>query len=549
MKQNILIKIFIFMIFLSLTLSVCFLFNRNIYDDELGSLRLILEPIPNIWTIANTSGIHPPGMYVISRLFYLLIGSERWMTIGPIIILYIGVGVFSLKTLSHFKSNYRALIVFLLLCLFHPHLLMWGNSIRWYPYWTGLGLVAIVTALTNKKNLNNQVPALLPAPYKCILIGAIIGIMFYINYLTLAYITAFSVAWVVRYPLNKKSIIRLGIIFICYIFIILPQVHPMLNIHFNLENNEPLVSSLLVASSRLFHGVFISDAILPWHPISPVFLLIVVLLPFLFVLKCNFKHIKHEKFGLFFNNNPFWVSLSIFFVLMFLIGSFSGLGSKARSFLILTPIFAFLITFGIQKIKNQYFEYTCIFISILWFVFGYSNLLLKHGTVKAGINDQLEDVVKLLSEKANGKCTFVFLHDIGLTYSINAAKENQQWNICSVYPDHIHGAPKATISEECQPEIVFVIKSFLGSLRNKREPLNRALLEVESIIINPKTEFLSPDKDIKLKKMIPGVRTITKDMPEFRFEIIYGKPKRVVNWNSIAFLFNIIGKEGKEGTK
>ena len=89
---------------LSLILSLVFLNNRNIYDDELTSFKLITRPALDICRAANSSDVHPPGMFIVSRFFYLLTGSERWMTVGPLLFLYSGLFLFSFRSLFTEKS-------------------------------------------------------------------------------------------------------------------------------------------------------------------------------------------------------------------------------------------------------------------------------------------------------------------------------------------------------------------------------------------------------------------------------------------------------------
>ena len=218
-------------------------------------------------------------------------------------------------------------------------------------------------------------------------------------------------------------------------------------------------------------------------------------------------------------------------------GILSGLGGKSRSFLILIPFFAFIVSFGIYKIDNRYFEYSAILITIFLISLGHSNLLLKHGTAKGTINDRPEEVVQLITKEARDKRTIIFTHDLGLTYALNEAKNHRQWIVCSTYLDYIHNIPKAYLPNSFVPQMVFVIRSYIGPLRKEIKPLNKALTEAQNTIAVLEAAHLSKDRDIKLKKMVPGVNDLTNDLPEFRFEVVYGPSKSNIDWLKVASLF------------
>ena len=122
----------------SLLIALAFLAKRNIYDDEIASADLLPMSVAQIVATINHTDVHPPGMYVLGHLGYRLVPSARWVTLFPLACLYAGLTVFVLAVAPLFRNGWTR-GAFLLFATLHPQLLMWGNSIRWYPWWTGRG--------------------------------------------------------------------------------------------------------------------------------------------------------------------------------------------------------------------------------------------------------------------------------------------------------------------------------------------------------------------------------------------------------------------------
>ena len=64
-------------LFVSAALSVALLAVRNLYDDEISSLHLILEPAREIIQYTARRDLHPPGMYLLAHFAYLILPSFR----------------------------------------------------------------------------------------------------------------------------------------------------------------------------------------------------------------------------------------------------------------------------------------------------------------------------------------------------------------------------------------------------------------------------------------------------------------------------------------
>ncbi|MBN2455223.1 MAG: hypothetical protein JXB29_01595, partial [Sedimentisphaerales bacterium] len=343
----------------SIALSLCFLNVRNFIEDELSTFGPIRMPVTDIWHWSNfketlpletsemysqeikllLDDVHPPGAYVLSRIFYLIFNSERWTALGPVLILYSGLLLFAFRTANYFSDRLSVLVLFLLICLMHPHVLMWGSSIRWYPYWTGLGLIALVLGLNIGQEASSENFAI-PSKGKCLVIGGIITAMLYIEYVTFLYVLAFTIAWLFRYAINRKSVTRLLIILFLFLVLSSPQFGPLLGKHMGnagtLTKSGQWISiqrtSLLVSALRLGHGILVGEAFLPWHPIVPIFVLAVVIPGFLSALRFILANIGRQLPKLLLGGNPVWLVLPVFFLVMFSLVIFSGLGGKPRGF-------------------------------------------------------------------------------------------------------------------------------------------------------------------------------------------------------------------------
>jgi len=528
-----------------MVISLVILSQRNIYDDEFSSYKYILMPLQKSCHMINSADVQPPGMYVIGHMFYALIGSERWMTLGPLCVLYTGILFFAWRGLSCFDRNWKVSFVFIVMCLLHPQLLMWGNSIRWYPYWTGLALIVIVTGLrVGQEKLNpSGENYYCPSKGACLWIGLIMSAMFYINYITLIFLPAFVAAWLVRYRVSRQTFIRLVLTNVAFVIPAIPQFLPFLSVHMKMAGSQkgPLLASLC----RLIHGVFLGEALLPWHPISPVFLLVVVIPCMLIILKQFIVYVLRVREGLLFEDKPLWVAFVVFFSAMFGLGAILGLGCKARSFLILAPLMAFLLCVGMMRLRSYGFQIVIAIVVLIWSLSGSYNLIVRQGTAKAGINDHPEEIVSFIAERQRhtGKKAIIFTADPGVTYALNSVAGKYNWHICSACSDYIHKIPRGTLSPSFDPEMIFVIKSYVGSSISQQKKFQVAYLAAKQSILKSHTEFLSKDRDLWLKKMVPGVKNITKDLPEYRFEVAYGAPKPNVKWADIADKFSYVNRK------
>lgn len=500
----------------SCLVSIAFLSTRNMYDDEVGSFHFISKPVAAIWQSANSSDFHPPGMYVLSHFFYSLTGSVRWTTLGPLAVLYTGLLVFFLATRKHFIHDNAAALFFCALLFLHPQLLMWGNSIRWYPYWTGIALVLLTIGLSLYLPANREAKP--PSIWICGVLGLMAGALFYLNYMSLLFLAAFAAAYAVRY--SGKQLWKLLIVGSTVLLLALPQLAPFLTVHLPKRGLQQF--SRLASGARVFHATFMSESMLPWHPVGLLFLAVVAA-PLAMILLRQIRR-----------GNPVWKSLGALFVVLFILAAASGLGGKPRSFIVLAPIFAFLAATAFLTTGPRY-RVAATVAMVCWMGFGIGHLLARTGTAKGGMNDHPEEIVRYIAGKSAGQSAIIFLHDPALAYVLNDA--GQPWTVVSVSGDAVHGLASGEVRLKGTPAMEFVILSYTGDQGEVAAKLDQRLQQARDVMTVAGSAKFGRDDQVAIKRRLPGLGVAGKLLPDYRFEIEYGYPKPGVAWESFAPVF------------
>jgi hypothetical protein len=531
-RYNVLFRrlLFIGIVAASMAFSISFLTSRNLIDDELGSFLLTTKPISVIWKLANASDFHPPGMYIASHFFYAVTHSERWTTLGGLITLYIGLLAFYRATAHHFSSLSGRMLYSLLLFL-HPQLLMWGNSVRWYPYWTGLALLFLTIGLGLSHSDKQSTAA--PNVLSSFVLGAMGAALFYLSYTTLLFLTSFSAAYIVRYSGGRLR--RLLIIATVFVTLVAPQLHAFLTVH--LPKRDLQQYSMPVATIRLAHGIFASEALAPWHPVSLLFLILVVLPGLVFAARylSGWKIISSPAE---FRLNAERLSIFTLSATLFLLAGASGLGGKPRSFIILAPLLAFILAIGFQCRAPIQYRLFIVPVAVCWIVTGCIHLLLRTGTAKGGMNDHPEEMIQFISEQSKGACAIIFLHNPTLTYALNRVAHENTWNVVSIFGDPLKGIPSGAIHLKCLPTMEFVIKSFTGDSAEVIARLQRRLRTALECMTVDGEQMFGNDPDAAVKRQLPLLGDTGKSLPDYRFQVIYGNTKQQIDWTQIASSFS-----------
>jgi hypothetical protein len=498
-----------------------------------------------LWREANSHDMHPPGMYALSRFFCRLTGSERWLTLGPLAFAYTGLFVFVLRVGPTLHGGRSRQVLLAGLTFFHPLLLMWTNSIRWYPYWSGLALITLSLALLPPRSARDGGAVVLQPPRAswCMGLGALTGCMMYLNYITLVFLAALLLAWIFRYPVSRCLFKRFSLLAVTAGIVALPQIRPMVLIHLPMGTGYHR-ANLLASAARMAHGLFIGDAILPWHPIAPIMFLLVVVPSCVTLFVITMRYFRRiGAFRTFISTEkPLFVSLLVFCTCVFFIGAFTRVGIKPRSFLLLVPLWTYLLTLALCHRPTGALRKVMLIIIVLWLGTGAANLATKSNTSRGQVNDNREEVVRFIAEQAGSGKAVIFAHDAGIIYAINQYRLSHQahWELCALRWDNIHELPPGTITDPSGVESVFVVDTYVVIVRGStgHTRITNPMDAAKSAIADPRVARLGPDKHVAFKRMVRGLGIDTSNMPAYRFVVTYGPPRPDVMWSDLAAAFS-----------
>jgi hypothetical protein len=516
---------------LSIALSVAYLGVRNIYDDEITTLAIVVKPVRQIRAEANSTDVHPPGMYVLARAAWLATGSERWLALVPLAVLMGGVGVFAWRVGRHVRDGRAAYALFLLVAWLNPHLLMWGNSMRWYPTWTGLalGLTALWVVPPAGRGAGGRWSA-----GQTVLIGATTGLtmaaMFYLNYVTLLFGAALLIPMLsaARSRGWASVTIAAGVAGALFALLAAPQLGPMLHVH--LKQSAGQRGGLAVSLLRLGHGVFVSEAMMPWAPAAVAFFLLVVA-PLMCLAAVALARRDADRAN---DSRAVARRAGAVFVVLFLLGAASGLGGKPRSFIVLAPLLAVPLATGLARVRRPWLRVAVLVVTVAWIGWGAFDLLARRGTAKAGLNDHPDEVIALLAREATGKRAVVVTTDPTLTYMVNRAarRRDQAWAAISYFDDPVAGVPRGT-TPSADPEVALLVRSSTVVLVPVKRQLDELFADARAGLTDVRHEHLSRDLDYTMKRRLPGM-SAAAELPEYRFDVTWGVARPGTDWDAIA---------------
>ena len=491
----------------SLLVSLAFLSIRNIYDDEHSTLAYVGSSVPQIIETANSADVHPPGMYLLAHFAYRLIPSPRWMTLFTLLVLYGGLSVFTFAMTPLF-ATIRGRICFLLLATLHPQLLMWGNTIRWYGWWTGLALVTLIFALQSDPAVLK--PRLTYA--RSALLGLLLVCLFYINYITLVFIAALGLAMLLRY--SWQSWKQYLLVFVVFLPLVVPQLHAFWTVHRVGGNDQR--SGFLLSVARLIEATACSEAYLPWHPLA-----ILAALAFLFLAVVGVRQaVRLSRVPA--TSPPVWktynsVASIVFFSLsFFVLVALSGLGVKPRNGLLLLPVLAPLVALLVETLRPVFAQYAFIGIFGLWSAVGAEHLLRRQGLAKSSMINRPEEVVAFLRDSRGSDCSVVVTYDVVLTLSLSTSNLRHLLVLTplqnSIYQHSLPFDPT-----QCPRVDLYLIKSYTGGLGRSGDILTGEM-DAEGHALGGLWQIhqfsLDPDAARKRKLSFIGGAS---DLPDYRY--------------------------------
>ena len=494
---------------LSFLLSIAFLSIRNIYDDEYSSLGYVNSSPHRIVVMANSTDVHPPGMYLLAHFAYLAIPSPRWMTLPELLVLYTGIALFAVA-LTPLFPNIVSLVCFLLLATLSPQLLMWGNTIRWYGWWTGLALATLVVALQPGRTPERLRLAL----GRSLGLGVLLALLFYLNYITLLFGIALAIAMIYRYGGSPwKQYLATSALFLVLIF---PQIHYFLTVH--IPGGEGQRSGMLVSLARLVEATLCSEAYLPWNPLAIIALLLFLAIAVSGALSVVRAVLGDGLSGILQKTRPGICSVAVLFLLFFLLVAISGLGVKPRNGLLLTPLLAVPVALVVGRWRSKALQLAVVVLFALWCGVGVEHLVRREGLAKANMNNRPEEVASFLRSAPSGDCAMVVTYDPLLALTLFSSHLNRLM-VLTPWQNAIYLHSQPFSSDGCGNLDVYWVKSYLGGFGDAGQVVSHEM-ETARLSLPGASEVrnLSFDPEAARKRKLTFLSGAS-DLPDYRYVV------------------------------
>ena len=521
--------------------------ERYFYDDELINLKIITSyDYAGLLNFLSGFDFHPPGQYLINKLIYNITGPNEWLMSLPSVIctgLTAGLaGLITFKITKAFWVGFAALS----LASVSPLLLMWGWSIRWYPYWIFITFLSFFILLkipggNSKRNLY----------YVLLVLLFTAGL--YISYLSLLFFAAVFFTSLVTDLKNRNfsgerlislSTYKVSIIILISFILFSPW---LLNfgVHFKgyfagqqISNHIMSINPVAVTGYSLFSGLF-GSSIYPWNTVfiilfTGLIISFFIALYFLLREKRNALHIKEK-------NNTCFNSVIIFSVIcliLLVVLSLVTKSLKSQPLLLMPVLLSVILTISgyylIRKLKAPDIHrkvktgYSYLLLSLIFFVCiwiaGAVNIFNRQHFHKMGLSDPVSQVLNVINRNAGGELLIVMTTNPVISYYLT--KEMNDKIIVIAPKGYYQFAPSTAGEEMGRAEILF-LETYLGSLIPVSDEYYKIVnyLRREGI---PSGEplYLGRDEDFRMKKEITSVPYL----PEYRFVLHYYKPKDA--WNT-----------------
>jgi hypothetical protein len=507
-------------LFVSAALCVVLLATRNLYDDEISSFNLILAPVHTIIQYTATRDLHPPGMYLLSHFAYSILPSFRWLNLFPALLLYASLTVFLLQVTPLFTRT-RAQIGILLLATLHPQLLMWGATIRWYGWWTGLALIALTVALQPRD------PRPRIGPARGLVLGLLLACLFYLNYITFLFAFALAAAMLLRYRAEpwKRLLVPALLAVAVFGVLIAPQLHTMLTVHLPLARADR--AGLAASFFRLLQSIAVSEAYLPWHPLA-------ILAGLVFCALCvaglaallrwnRSQAIKPDALAF----NSTLASITLFGMLYFLLIAATGLGGKPRNGLLLVPVLAVPAAWIIGTLRPSVQTAILLFFAA-WSGVGIAHMIGRTGLTKSNMIGRPEQVVAFIQQTSGDGCAVVVTYDANLAFALDQSSLSRLL-ILTPFDAATLGAARRLPDNGCAQTTLYAVTSYLGGNSDWEHSLNAELQSSTQFIQGPPlARFFSFDPDAVRKRALARIPMLGRSLadaarlPDYRYVVLSG---------------------------
>jgi len=481
--------------------------------------RWFAMSVPKLWYGVNVSDVHPPGTYLIGKLAWWLFDSPRWMTVLPLLIWLGAVAVFVARVGPLLGSSWSR-VLFATIAFFHPHAMMWTNTFRWYPIWSGLVLLTLAYGPLRPPA---KTPADWPGFGTTLALGALGALMFYVSYLTVLWLPCFALAWFVRFGRSRMALTGLALVLVIVFLGATPQLVPFVQVH--LRGAASQRGPILYGAARLLHGLSVGEAVQPWHPMG---LLVLPVLGAAFILAVRRWGRTPGDVG---NSTVpqddrrrLIAALGTWIAALTLAGIATGLAARPRSFVVLVVPISLLLVTGLETIRKPRLRLLVTVFIAGWLIIGASHLLLRRATAKAGMNDHPDELAARIIELAQGRPALVFTYDKMLLFELNRQRQSRKVPlvVCSCDADFVHRLPPAPALSHA-PQMIFVVNTFIGSLTEDAARITRVFDQARALIAADQRweQQLGADPDAPIKRWLTGV-----DLPRYRYGVTWGSPRR-----------------------
>lgn len=501
----------LFTLAVSALVAVTVLGSRNLYDDEILSLPIITSAPRAIIQFAAIADVHPPGMYLLAHLALRLLPSFRWMNLLPTAVLYTGLFLFVLEFIPLFRRP-ASQALFLLLATLHPQLLLWGTSYRWYSWWTGLALVAIVVALQPDRSK----PSL--SVGRSISIGVLLACLLYINYVALMFVAALAVSMILRYRALPKfgKLLPAGIIAGVFAVAGAPQLRILLSSQLARSGSQR--SGLISSLAHLTYATLASETYLPWHPLALVTATVLVC-----ALVAVYLPFRKPDLGEAIEGSAL-SSIAAFTASFFLLIALSGLGGRPRNGLLLVPAFAAVFACAAGRLPIR-IQQGLLLLVAFWSSIGIGHMLLRTGLAKASMIDRPEQVVSFIRSTQTG-CSVVVTDDPLLAFSVSHA---QIPGVFVLSPFARPIAESAALPLGCSEPTLYVVHSYIGGGEEPAATIGHELDAATQLIAGPsQLASFSFDPDAARKRSLSRLPGFGGDLdsaarlPDYRYTVVAG---------------------------
>ncbi|MBQ3403571.1 MAG: hypothetical protein IJG65_09435 [Synergistaceae bacterium] len=345
------------------------------YDDEIYSFRLVenSNSISEVIAKANSTDIHPAGMYIINYVLLKILGNWHLVKAASALFAASFIWFFWYVMTRDMKSLFALIFSYIAVCL-NPTLLLWCTSVRWYTYFTPL--VCVIAVLLYKAEDTRLNSTLFWGIYflTCV-------IMFHLNYISAIIIPVSFICMLYRrrnsLQREWKCITLYALFSVC---LVAYQAYVLLTVHYANSHKGFLPPfRLSIGAGQNF---LCGQAVVPVSAYGIILIAANIIL-FIVFLKNILKTCRNC-------DNNF---LILSYVAMMLIFPGNSTSSGARNFSVLSPEMGIFLSNVFQEIRHKSIKIFILLAYAIGTAGGIYNVLTHTDTSKATYNMPYKEII------------------------------------------------------------------------------------------------------------------------------------------------------------